>query len=199
MAAADNVGKLAADVNSLSLAQKPNCSRDVISQQALPEAESSPLIQRHGNLWSQYHTLDPTAIAPLEEAILYCRVRAYDQSNAILDAFPPELRQHPVVAFERSQNSWLGWKLKDCLNVLREAIAWAEAHGEVEDASGMYTLLRMSLARAEVLVDADFSKARESLREIKRWLENSPVDEYTDVQVSHTVTTRRESLRLTNV
>jgi hypothetical protein len=189
MAAADNVGKLATDVNSLSLA---------ISQQALPEAESSPLIQRHGNLWSQYHTLDPTAIAPLEEAILFCRVRAYDQSNAILDAFPPELRQHPVVAFERSQNSWLGWKLKDCLNVLREAIAWAEAHGKVEDASGMYTLLRMSLARAEVLVDADFSKARESLREIKRWLENSPVDEYTDVQVSYTVTTRRKSLRLTN-
>jgi hypothetical protein len=196
MAVVDDVEKLATDATSLSLAQKatrpagePLLSKDVVSQPALPETESSPLIQRHGNLWSQYHTLDPTAIAPLEQAILYCRVRAYDQSNAILDAFSPELRHHPVIAFERCQNYWLAWKLKDCLNVLREAIAWAEAHGKVEDASRIYTLLRMSLARAEVLVVADFSKARESLKEIKRWLENIPIDKYTDVQVSYTAST----------
>jgi hypothetical protein len=209
MAAADDDGSLAADVNSLSLAQEPNCSMaessksqpsvsgDVVSQPATPETEPSPFMPRHGNLWTQYHTLDPTAIAPLEQAILHCRVRAYDQSKAILDAFPPELKHHPVIAFERCQTYWLDWKLKDCLNVLREATGWAEAHGKVEDTSGIYTLLRISLARTEVLVDADFSKARESLREIKRWLANTPIDEYTDVQVSWTASASRQPLLLT--
>jgi hypothetical protein len=196
MAAADDTGRLAADFNSFFLTQEPNfstaepsisqppVSEDVVPQPAALETEPSPFFERHGNLWSQYHTLDPAAIAPLEQAILYCRVRAYDQSKAILDAFPPELKHHPVIAFERCQSCWLDWKLKDCLNVLREATAWAEAHGKVDDASGIHTLLRMSLARAEVLVDADFTKARDSLREIKRWLVNTPIDEYTDVQVS---------------
>ncbi|ERF75709.1 hypothetical protein EPUS_01539 [Endocarpon pusillum Z07020] len=195
MAAADDTGSLATGVNSLFLTQEPNrstaepsipqllVSGDVIPLPAPLEIEPSPSVERHGNLWSQYHTLDPAAIAPLEQAILHYRVRAYDQSKAIFDAFPPELKHHPVIAFERYQTYWLDWKLKDCLNVLREAITWAEAHGKVDDASGIYTLLRMSLARAEVLVNGDFSKARDSLREIKRWLENIPIDEYTDVQV----------------
>lgn len=196
MAAADDAGRLATDVNSLFLTQEPNrstaepsisqppVSGDVIPQPVPLQTEPSPFIERHGNLWSQYHTLDPAAIAPLEQAILYCRVRAYDQSRAILDAFPPELKHHPVIAFERYQTYWLDWKLKDCLNVMREATAWAEVHGKVDNASGIYALLRMSWARAEVLVDADFSKARDSLREIKRWLVNTPIYEYTDVQVS---------------
>ena len=194
MAAADDTDRLATDVNSLFLTQEPNLStaEPSISQPAPLEIEPSPFIERHGNLWSQYHTLDPAAIAPLEQAILYCRVRAYDQSKAILDAFPPELKYHPVIAFERYQIYWLDWKLKDCLNVLREATAWAEAHGKVDDASGICTLLRMSLARAEVLVHGDFSKARDSLREIKRWLVNTPIYEYTDVQVSYTVSAFRE-------
>ncbi|KAF7507527.1 hypothetical protein GJ744_010318 [Endocarpon pusillum] len=195
MAAADDTGSLVTGVNSLFLTQEPNRSTaepsisqplgsgDVIPLPAPLEIEPPPSVERHGNLWSQYHTLDPAAIAPLEQAILHCRVRAYDQSKAILDAFPPELKHHPVIAFERYQTYWLDWKLKDCLNVLRGAIAWAEAHGKVDDASGIYTLLRMSLARAEVLVNGDFSKARDSLREIKRWLENKPIHGYTDVQV----------------
>lgn len=156
----------------------------MIPQPAPLDTEPSPFIERHGNLWSQYHTIDPAAIAPLEQAILYYRVRAYDQSKAILDAFPPDLKHHPVIAFERCQTYWLDWKLKDCLNVLRVAIDWAEAHGKVDNASGIYTSMRMSLAGAEVLVDADFFKARDSLREIKRWLVKTPIYEYTDVQVS---------------
>lgn len=210
MAAADDAGSLATGVTSLFLTQEPNLSTaessisqppvsgDVNTPSAPPEIEPSPLVERHGNLWSQYHTLDPAAIAPLEQAILHCRVRAYDQSKAILDAFPPELKHHPVVAFERYQIYWLDWKLKDCLNVLQEAIAWAEAHGKVDDASGIYTLLRMSLGRAEVLVHGDFSKARDSLREIKRWLDKNPIYEYTDVQVSYTVSACHEPLLMTS-
>lgn len=197
MAAADVTGRLATNINFLSLTQKPNrsttessisqppVSADVIPQPAPSEIEPSPLIERHGNLWSQYHTLDPAAIAPLEQAILHCRVRAFDQSKAILDAFPPELKHHPVIAFERSQTCWADWKLKDCLNVLREATAWADVHGRVDDASGIYTLLRICLAKTEVLVDGDFFKARDSLREIKRWLVDTPIHEYTDIQVSY--------------
>lgn len=193
MAAADDTGKLANHLNFLSLTREPNgststsqppTSAGMSPQPALLETEPLPFFERHGNLWSQYHTFDADAIAPLEQGILYCRVRAYDQAKAILNAFPPKLRNHPVIAFERSQTYWLDWKVKACLNVLQEAIVWADAHGKSNHASGIYTLLRVSLARTEVLVDGDFSRARDSLKEIKRWLLKTPIDEYTDVQVS---------------
>jgi hypothetical protein len=186
---------LAAHVDSLSLALEQDngaaqssviesqVSKDVFTKLGPREAHLATPPTRYGNLWSLYYTLDPAAIAPLEQAILHCRVRNYEQAQAIAGAFPPELKHHPVIAFEHSQSHWLGWQLQKCLNVLREAVAWAEARGGVDNGSGIYTLLRISLARVGVLVETDFTTARESLREIKRWLLNTPIDEYTDVKV----------------
>ena len=174
------VNNLSRKVNNLSLTQD---GAEPSAVAKLPEDSQIPTTERYGNLWSLYRTLDPDTVAPLERAILYCRVRGYEQAEAILNAFPPQIKHHPIIVFEHSQNHWLSWRLRESLNILREAAAWTEVHGEVKDASEIYTLLRISLARVEVLVDTDFTNARESLREIKRWLLNTPIEEYTDIKV----------------
>lgn len=114
-------------------------------------------------------------------------MRAFDQARAIIDTLPTKLKHHPIIAFERCQTYWLEWRLKDYLRVLREACAWAEITGKTDNASGIHTLLRIALARAEVLVEGNFIHTRDSLREIRKWLADTPIDQYTDVQVRWTL------------
>lgn len=188
---------LATAVDTLSLTKKQNAAEPHISQSLVAERtpDGHNPSERYGNLWSLYHTLDPDTVTLLEEAILYNRVRGYEQSDAIINTFPPPLTNHPVVAFEHSQNHWLSWRVRDCHTILRDAVAWTKMHGEV-DAPEIYTLLRISLARVEVIVKTDFTKARESLREIKRWLLNTPIDEYDDVKVCYPTTSKGRSQRV---
>jgi hypothetical protein len=179
MTAEEDTKTLIAEVKTLSLNQEPfsatdgspisqaQGSKEIGPQPAASESTSSRALERYGHLWSQYHTLDAATIDPLEQAILHCRVRAFDQARAILDALPTELKHHPVIAFERCQTYWLEWRLKDYLRVLREASAWAEISGKFDNASGIHTLLRIALARAEVLVEGDFTNARDCERDQK--------------------------------
>lgn len=140
---------------------------------------------RHGSLWSQYHTLDASTIVPLEQAVLYCQVRAFKESLAIHNGFPVGIQLHPIVAFEKSLTLWALWRLLDCAKVLREALAWANKNkGQESDAPGIYTLLRATLGLAEIYTQGDFTQARESLVEIRKWLLITPINEYNDLQVN---------------
>lgn len=138
---------------------------------------------RYGTLWSLYDTLDSATISRLENAILYSELRAFKKSLAIFDAFAADLRHHPVIAVEHSMTHWLEWRLLDAAERLEETLDWAEENDEDISAPGIYTLLRIVLAKVEVFTKRDFTKARDSMKELMAWLAKTPVDQYTDVQV----------------
>ncbi|MCJ1267355.1 hypothetical protein MMC22_007240 [Lobaria immixta] len=146
-------------------------------------SQSKPIV-RYGSLWSQYHTLDASTIVSLEKAVLYCYVRAFKESLAIHHAFPKEVQLHPIVAFEKSLTLLALWRLKDCVDILQEAINKAKYNSSEEsDAPGIYTLLRATLGLTNIYAKGDFTQARESLVEIRKWLLTTPIDEYKDLQV----------------
>ena len=167
------------DFEKLSLSQTP-----LLPLQHPAQLDSdSPGPARYGSLCSHYNTLDTSTISKLEEAILYCRVRAFKESLAIFDAFPTDLKHHPVIAYEHSLAHWSRWTLWDCARVLREALAWAEENRADVNSTGIYTLLRLALGKAEVFTKGDFTRARDSMRDIKRWLGKLPIEDYIDLQV----------------
>lgn len=145
-------------------------------------ARSTPNI-RYGSLWSQYHTLDASTIDLLEQAILYCQVRAFNQSLAIYESFPDEIQLHPIVAFEKSLTFWALWRLRECVEILRKALARVGGNGRRRGSRRIYTLLRATLGFAEIYTEGDFTQARMSLVEIRKWLLTTSIDQYNDLQV----------------
>ncbi|KAL8912475.1 MAG: hypothetical protein Q9172_007494, partial [Xanthocarpia lactea] len=143
-------------------------------------AVSSPL---YGNLTCQYSAL-PIAVLPLlEKASLYCRVRAFDESHLAFESIDATIRHHPVVAYEEYLTYWAQWRLAESAQVLEDALTWHQKSHEHTETYGLYSLLRIALAKAEVFTKGDFTKARDSMREVKNWLRDFSVDQYTDLQV----------------
>lgn len=159
---------------------------DEVESQEIPytdRSHSRPIV-RYGSLWSQYHTLDASTIVPLEQAVLYCQVRAFKESLAIYDEFPEEIKHHPIVAFEKSLTFWALWRLLDCANVLRKALSLADSeNSQKSNTPGIYTLLRATLGLTEIYSEGNFTQAKMSLMEIRKWLLNTSIDEYNDLQV----------------
>lgn len=141
---------------------------------------------KYGSLPSQYDTLDASTTMQLEQAALCCHMRDFQAALSALDAFPAEIRHHPVVAFEHSQVYWLEWSLLDCARILREALTWAEENRADVDEHGIYTLLRACLGKLEVYTRGDFTLARDAMREVNGWLSSISIEQYTDVQVFKT-------------
>ncbi|KAL9119341.1 MAG: hypothetical protein Q9187_004105 [Circinaria calcarea] len=137
---------------------------------------------RYGTLWSQYDSLDDATISRLERAILYSELRAFKRSRAIYNAFPADLRHHPVVAIEQAMMHWLEWRLLDAAERLEASLHWAQENGKDINTPGIYTLLRIVLAKVEIFTKSDFTKARDSMKELMAWLAKTPVEHYTDVQ-----------------
>ncbi|KAI4234773.1 MAG: hypothetical protein L6R40_006652 [Gallowayella cf. fulva] len=137
----------------------------------------------YGSLTSQYDTVPVSVAALLEQASLYCRVRAFARCHSTLHVIDPDLTQHPVVAYETFLAYWAQWRLADSATVLEDALSSAQQSGKNTETYGIYTLLRIALGRAEIFTKGDFTKARDGMREVRRWLRDVPLDMYTDVQV----------------
>lgn len=155
------------------------------TNQHLPDSQNGLDARKfkYGFLSSQYDTLDASTAAQLEQAALCCHMRDFPAALTILNAFPVEVRHHPVVAVEHSQVYFLEWNLLDCARILREALSWAEENRADVDEHGIYTLLRLSFGRAEVYTKGDFTIARDAIRELNDWLHNVFIEQYTEVQV----------------
>ncbi|KAL8732428.1 MAG: hypothetical protein Q9181_003963 [Wetmoreana brouardii] len=149
-----------------------------------PSNDKDRVSFQHGALTSLYDTI-PTSVAILvEKASLYCRVRAFPECHSTFDSIAVSIRRHPIVAYEEFLAYWAQWRLSDSVQVLENALAWAKERGNNMETYGLYTLLRIALAKAEVFTKGDFTRARDSMREVKRWLHNVTVDQYTDLQVA---------------
>ena len=138
---------------------------------------------RYGLLSSLYHTLDPSIVASLEEAVLYGIIRDFNRALPIFEKFPTELKQHPIIVFERVQVLWAQWLLKDCAVVLDEALSWPEANAMSSTAPGIYTLLRIIQGKLYIFTKGDFRKARDAMLEVRAWLVGIPAEKYDHVQV----------------
>ena len=143
-------------------------------------AVSSPL---YGSLTSQYSALPIAVVSLLEKASLYCRVRAFDESHLAFDSIDATIRHHPVVAYEEFLVYWAQWRLTESAQVLEDALTWDQKSHEHTKSYGLYSLLRVTLAKVEVFTKGDFTKARDSMREVKNWLRDVSVDQYSDLQV----------------
>ncbi|KAL8726743.1 MAG: hypothetical protein Q9166_006538 [cf. Caloplaca sp. 2 TL-2023] len=93
-------------------------------------------------------------------------------------------RHHPVVAYEEFLVYWAQWKLADSARILEAALSQAHENGKDTESYGLYTLLRIALGKTEVFTKGDFTKARDGMREVRRWLADVTLDQYTDVQIA---------------
>ena len=133
---------------------------------------------------SLYDDLDSETISSLEKAVYLYKIRIFSDSLAIFESFSAPLRHKPIIAAENSTALLTQWRIKDAASVLDEAILYAEGEDPTFTQPGPYTLLRALRARAGYISQGCFLKARDSLREIKHWLYGTPIESYTDLQVS---------------
>ena len=138
---------------------------------------------RYASLPSQHDDLDSATIVEFQEAALCCHLRDFQTALCIFDALPVKILQHPLIVYERSQVYWLDWSLYKCEKVLEEGIAWGRNHSPDSAKPGIYTLLRIALGRVRAMTCGNLTEGRDALREVRRWLTNVPVKDYTDVQV----------------
>lgn len=140
----------------------------------------------YGRLSSLYHTLDAAVIPQLEQAIIYSSVRAFKEALGLFQTFPDESRHHPVITVEHANVLWRQWSLSDCCKVLEEALEFGRSNASDINDHGVYTLLRIVLGKLYVFTKGDFTQARDSMREVRAWLIQTPVAEYTDLEVEET-------------
>ena len=140
---------------------------------------------QYTSLLSQCDGLDLSAITKIEAAALCCHLRDFQAALYIFDALPVQVTRHPLTVYERSQVYWRDWSLYKCEEVLEEGIAWGKDHTVDSANPGIYTLLRIALGRVRAMTRANLTQGRDALREVRRWLLNVSIEEYTDVQVRH--------------
>lgn len=145
---------------------------------------SSKRISYYGRLSSLYHTLDAAVIPQLEQAIIYSNVRAFKEALGLFQTLPDESRHHPVIAVEHANMLWRQWSLLDCCKVLKEALEFGYKNASDINDHGVYTLLRIFLGKLHVFTRGDFTQARDSMREVRAWLIQTPIAEYTDPEVN---------------
>ena len=143
-------------------------------------AQGEPL---YGLLSSLYHILDTSIIPRLEQAIIYSSIRAFKEASELFQTFPGELCHHPVIAVEHAQMLWRQWSLLDCSKVLEKALEFGHRNARDINDHGIYTLLRIFKGKLNVFTKGDFTLARDSMREVKAWLIETPISEYADIEV----------------
>ena len=149
------------------------------------DADMIPYAQhfQYGSLSSQYVNLDAAAVARIEEAAMCCHLRDFQAGLQVLETLPPELSRHPAIVYEKSELCWYSWSLIKCEEILEEGLAWAERNVSDSSSNGVYTLLRIALGRTKACTHGNFIEARTAMREVRAWLLEVPVEQYTDVHV----------------
>ncbi|KAL8916572.1 MAG: hypothetical protein Q9208_008443 [Pyrenodesmia sp. 3 TL-2023] len=138
----------------------------------------------YGSITSQYANIPSSAATLVEEASLYGRVRAFSLCQAAFESIDRGMRSHAVVAYEQFLAYWAQWKLLDGAKTLEDALTQAQERGANTHEHGVYTLLRIALGKAEVFTRGNFTRARDSMREVRSWLRDVRFDTYTDVQIA---------------
>ena len=63
------------------------------------------------------------------------------------------------------------------------ALDWGNQNATDFHERGIYTLLRIFLGKLVVFTKGDFTQAWDSMKEIRAWLAQVPISEYSDIEV----------------
>lgn len=137
----------------------------------------------YGRLRSLYIDLDYATVSKLEEAILYGLVRDFESSLAIFESFPDPIRHKPVVALEHCLALWNQALYLDGVEILDNAISYAEKIGQDVVSYGVFTLFRLYIAHGKIFTQGQLLYARDSLLEVRAWLQDFAIEEMDDVEV----------------
>ena len=137
-----------------------------------------------GLVSSLYCELDPSLVLSLERAVYLQCIRAFDESIVIFESLPAILSYNEVVVLEHFSVLWSQGRIKDAFLLLNHVLEYAEQHDDRFWELGPYTLLRVLRAKSDLFHRGSWVNGRESLKEIKGWLDGIAPQAYTDVQVS---------------
>ena len=90
------------------------------------------------------------------------------------------------ITFEHVNLLWRQWSLSDCCKVMEEALEFGSSNASDINDHRVYTLLRLFLGKLYTFTNGDFTQARDSMREVRAWLIQTPVAECTDLEVEET-------------
>ena len=168
-------------MDSLPLTRESNSLS--LDEASTPARKLLPPASYYVSLHSLYSNLDERTISDLEKAILYSKVRAFKESALAFDAFQGSQTNLPVIVFERFLDYMNQWRLYDATRVLENGLAATEGRSADLERSGIYILFRIYLAQMDVFTKGNFTRARNAMLEVKEWLAEIPIEDYTDIQV----------------
>jgi hypothetical protein len=129
---------------------------------------------------SLYPSLRPEQIDKLEQAICALSLSRFNEAQAIYgDPVLQPSYNTPVVALQRSgvySDQELARKSVDLLT---------EANNEIEDGGRVQDLIRIKMHQSRIIADGRLRDALEEARRVRGLLVNHPLEEYTDIDVSH--------------
>ena len=121
----------------------------------------------YGRLRSLYVDLDDATVRKLEEAILYGLVRDFESSLALFNYFPVHIKSKSMVALEHCLVFWNQALYLDAVEILNNAVSYAEKIGQDVHSYGLFTLVRLFLAHGEVFTQGQSVQAKHSLLEVR--------------------------------
>jgi len=139
-----------------------------------------------GTLSSLYSSLDGEAIMQLERAIEYRGIGLYNQARAIFTNELSRWNHVPVVFLEDAELSLQQGRFVEIWNMLNkrlEALNHGSGEAEVDLDAQEYRLMSMLLALAALHHKGILETALKEIDRTRAWLQDVPVEEYTDVQV----------------
>lgn len=146
----------------------------------------------YGSLLSLYHELDLATILLLEKAIVHRSLRNYFQSLAIFDALPTSATCKTAVVLEHTWTLIAQYRFREGRWIAERGLSALRSNAVGNHGHGPIILLRALLAGLDTLIDGSTRRCLESLQEIYGWLSGVPTVDFTDVQVSITVTGRTQ-------
>ncbi|KAL8663598.1 MAG: hypothetical protein Q9202_003786 [Teloschistes flavicans] len=167
-------------VKSLQLSDNDSATPQI----SLSHTNEEAAYLQYGSLTSLYDSIPACVATSIERASILCRVRAFPECHSVFDSIEVKFRRHPIVAYEEFLAYWAQWRLSKSAEILETALTLADKSGNNVKAPRLYTLLRIALAKAKVFTKGDFTKARQSMMEVKSWLQDVTVTQYTDLQVA---------------
>lgn len=164
--------------------QNLNCARDLTALLIM----DSEVRRYFGVNTSLYNTLRPNQIEALERAIYSTTIGDYATAHSIFGGELSRLKNIPVVAIERAELALQQGRYKEIWTTLDYALTDvpSEQSGQGDASRRLMSMFR---ALAALKYKGILEPAKEELRRVREWLADTPVSDYTDVQVGGNLTT----------
>ncbi|KAH7111195.1 CHAT domain-containing protein [Dactylonectria macrodidyma] len=139
----------------------------------------------YGTNTSLYASLSPEHVDDLEHAVCYTITGQYTAARSLFESRLSSVKAIPVVAIERAELAYRQGRYKEIWETLEEVLPDSPSEGtepDMEDAP--YRLMRILHALAAIRYKGTVEPAKREILRIRKWLADTPIESYTDVQAS---------------